>query len=217
MTITEKPNLTLYGIETQLLELMRFREEIEADPDITPQEQAESLKACDESIEAYLKAEVKKVDGIAGYLRECEAREDIAKQEADRIYDQGKAWKKRREQIEMMVQRIMELTNTKRLDGRHSVLALHKSPASVEVAQPDMVPAEYQRVTVTMSAELWKTLQDALAWSGNEKLDPVYFAITACKVTPPEPEKRKIAEALKTGDAVPGCRLITDKQHLVVK
>ena len=206
MTATEKPNLTLYGIETQLLELLNFREAIESDPDMTPQEQQESLKACDESIAQYIRAEVKKADGIARYLREFQARETALVEEADRCYDAAKAWKKRRESLTSMVIDVMQATKQTRIDGRHSVLQLKKNPPSVEVAQPELVPGEMQRVTVKMSRAQWAYLCNT--YPG---------AISNMTASEPEPMKTEIAKRLKEGDGVPGCRLRTDGVRLEVK
>jgi hypothetical protein len=240
MLPSEKPNLTLYGIETQLLELLNFRESIEADPDMTPQEQQESLKACDESIAEYIRAEVKKCDGIARYLREFEARADTLKEEAARCTAMAKNWQKRYDSLEAMVIDIMQATKQTRIDGRHSVLQLKKNPPSVEVAQPELVPHEYQRVTITMTKTEWLMILRAL---------PIAERLAMPQTRGDyEPMKDEIKKRLKeecgvchgqgvvpspakgdptmfhcescngTGRAgVPGCRLRTDGVRLEVK
>lgn len=209
MTATEKPNLTLYGIETQLLELLNFRESIESDPDMTPQEQQESLKACDESIAEYIRAEVKKADGIALYLREFEMRAEALEIESKRLQRKADDWWRRHENLTNMVVDVMKATKQTRIDGRHSVLQLKKNPPSVEVAQPDMVPGDMQRVTVKMTMAQWQQTVAAM---------PMALAIelTGC-AAPPEPMKTEIAKRLKEGDGVPGCRLRTDGVRLEVK
>jgi hypothetical protein len=50
MTASDKRNLTLYGISTQLMELLILRDEITSDPDMTPAEQKDSLAALDDQI-----------------------------------------------------------------------------------------------------------------------------------------------------------------------
>ena len=202
--MTTAPNLTLYGIETQLLELLNFRDSIATDPDLTPTEQKESLDAIDNSIREYVTAEVKKVDGIAHYLREFDARAGVLKQEAKRCADAAKAWEKRGENLESMVISIMQQINATRLDGRTSVLSLRKNPPSVEIVQPELVPAEYQRVTVTMPVSLIKRIEAALM---KQETASLYAELLDAKHGAPEPEKRKIGEELKLGQGVPGCRL----------
>lgn len=227
MTATEKPTLppkalTLYGIETELLELLNFRESIESDPDMTPQEQQESLKACDESIVEYIRAEVKKCDGIAAYIREFDSRAALLEEEADRCKEMARVWQKRKKSLESMVIDIMQVTKQTRIDGRHSVLALKKNPASVDVAQPHLVPAEYERVNVTVRHSLWTNIlalvvqaarrDTTIALLYAEMQDPDKIQLGA-----PEPMKKKIAEELKVGGSVPGCRLRTDSVRLEVK
>lgn len=215
MTATEKPNLTLYGIETQLLELLNFRESIESDPDMTSQEQAESLKACDESIAEYIRAEVKKCDGIARYLREFKVRADALEAEAARCSLMADEWKKRRKSLESMVIDILRAVPGQRIDGRHSVLKLAKNPPSVEVAQPDMVPLEYMRQTVTISSALGLRLINALQL--RKETASLAIELAECKTSASEPMKSKIGEELKVGGSVPGCRLRTDGVRLEVK
>lgn len=212
--INPKPDLSLYGIETQLLELMNFRDDVLSDPDMTPQEQKDSLDAIDKQVQEYITAEVKKCDGIARYLREFGARAATLKEEAKRCSEMAKAWEKRHDSLESMVISIMEQTGQKRIDGKHSVLSLRKNPPSVEVAQPDMVPGEYKRVTVTMPESLWNQVGQSLL------LKDVRVAaalIDSAKVGAPEPMKQKIGEELKVGGSVPGCRLRTDGVRLEVK
>jgi hypothetical protein len=207
----EKPNLTLYGIETQLLELLNFRESIADDPDMTPEEQRLSLEACDQQIAEYVRAEVKKCDGIASYLREFETRAIAMKEESDRCAEQSTAWRKRLRNLESMVISIMQGMKKDRIDGRHSVLQLKKNPASAEIQSPDLVPHEYQRVKVTMSAALWWKIRQKLA------LDPLGTELFDVKDPEAEPMKDKIREELKVGGSVPGCRLRTDSVRLEVK
>jgi hypothetical protein len=213
MTATEKPNLTLYGIETQLLELLNFRESIESDPDMTPQEQQESLKACDESIAEYIRAEVKKCDGIARYLREFEARAAALKEEAARCTQMAKNWQKRYDSLEAMVIDIMQVTKQTRIDGRHSVLQLKKNPPSVEIVQPGFLPADLVRVAVKLTVEQWGHIINWLKPAPSLQIE----LSTAVAGKDPEPMKDEIKKRLKEGDGVPGCRLRTDGVRLEVK
>lgn len=208
MTATEKPNLTLYGIETQLLELLNFRESIESDPEMTPQEQQESLKACDESIAEYIRAEVKKCDGIARYLREFEDRAAVLKAEAARCTVMAKNWQKRYDDLEAMVIDIMQATEQTRIDGRHSVLKLAKNPPSVDPhIQMDLLPYAFQRRTITITEDVYQTLLNG----------PLGTLLLAGTAKDPEPIKTDILKRLKEGDNIAGCRLKTDGVRLEVK
>lgn len=208
------PNLTLYGIETQLLELLNFRDELLDDRDMEEPERAESLKAADAQIAEYVKREVQKVDAIAAMLREFEKRAEALRAEADRIYDRATKWERRHDGLEALVKSIMVAMNKPRLDGKVSTLKLNKSPASVTVPQPDLLPANYQRVKITMTLDLWQRLKDGSALGDlsiklwNELLD--------CKASEPEPIKDAIKAELKAKRGVPGARLVEDNQYLKV-
>ncbi len=204
---TEKPNLSLYGIETQLLELLNFRDSVLDDPDMTAEEQKLSLEACDLQIAEYVRAEVKKVDGVAAYLREFEARAEALKAEAERCRAMAKAWEKRRENLTNMVIGVMQETHTTRIDGRHSVLNLRKNPPSVEVAQPDLVPHELQRRTLALTEQVYQAILNG----------PMGTLLLTAIAKDPEPMKAEILKRLKEGDGVPGCRLRTDGVRLEVK
>jgi hypothetical protein len=203
-------NLTLYNIETELLEVLQLRDEVASDPDMTPQEIAESLKAIDQRIAEYVKAEVRKVDGVAAWIRECDARRKLMADEVDRLDRVRKAWEVRGDRIRQIVIAVMQETGQPKLQGATSVLRLQKNPPSVEVSQPGLVPAEYQRVTVTMPLHVWNSaIYTALmdTYADTALMDSVM-------VGQPEPAKLKIAAELKQNVGVPGCSLITDKVHL---
>lgn len=210
--MTTAPNMTLYGIETQLLELLNFRESVSEDPDMTPAEQKDSLEAIDRQIAEYIRAEVKKCDGIARYLREFETRAEALKAEAKRCSEMAKAWEKRHEALENMVVDVMQATKQTRIDGRHSVLQLKKNPPSVEVAQPELLPHELLRTTVKIPFALWRKVLDEL--HGKAIAAEVY---DKAQWKDGEPMKTEIAKRLKEGDGVPGCRLRTDGVRLEVK
>lgn len=214
--MTTTLNLTLYSIETQLLELLIFRDSVLEDPDMTPQEQKDSLDAIDSSIQVYVTAEVKKCDGIARYLREFETRAFTLRAEAARCTNMAKAWEKRQENLENMVISIMQQTGATRIDGKHSVLSLRKNPPSVDVQTPNLVPSEYNRFTVTMTEALYFRIRNALQLHAESA--PIAVELQhECTATRLEPMKQKIGEELKLGGNVPGCRLKKDSVRLEVK
>jgi len=196
------PNLSLFQIETELLELLRFREDVVSDADMTSAEQADSLEGIDRQIDDYIRREVQKADGIAAYLRECEARAEALKDEAKRIKERADAWTARMDRIKAGVLRVMRLIGKTKIEGHKSTLAIRKNPPSVEIRQPDLVPDEYLRVTVTMPAETWKKILNHFPYL----IGPVG-----------EPSKTAIREALKRGEGVPGCQMNDENTRLEVK
>jgi hypothetical protein len=206
-------NLSLYQIKTELLDLMRFREDVAQDADLTPQEQKASLEAIDQQITEYVHREVAKVDGIASYLRECETRAAVLKAEAKRIHEQAAAWEARHDRLEAVTLRVMQQTGATLLEGANSTFKVKKNPPSVDVAQPELVPTPYNRMTVTMSQSMFHRIVVAL----DKQQDGLGIELRACKTSNPEPMKDAIKAELKQGVGVPGCRLVDDKVRLVVE
>jgi len=112
-----KQSLTLYNIETELLDLVRLRE------DTT---EPEELAAIDTQIAEYVGREVRKVDGIASLLREFERRAEIDRAEAKRISKRAQQWARREARLREMVTSVMEATGQKRIEGQHSSFVLVK-------------------------------------------------------------------------------------------
>lgn len=225
------PNLTLYDIEVELLGLLQFREELASDPEITPEELRDSLEACDAQIREYVGREIKKVDGIASMLREFEAREALTKKEADRIYDQAAKWRKRREVLESITMWSLQSFGRTKIEGKTSTLSLKRCPASVDIAQPDILPDKYKRRSITINEDLLKRIITALPAE-------LALALMGTNASVMEPLKTPIGDELKcpvcqaksalrekcqacggTGESksgVPGARLVTDKVRLDV-
>lgn len=211
------PNLTLYAIQTELVELFELRDEVAAEVRVTEadrQQQAESLAAIDQSIAEYVKREVTKVDNTAGFLRECESRAKMLRAEEQRIAAMRKRWEDREERVKKYVAEVLAIqllpetiemasqnSVLRRLNGRTSELKLCKSPASVEVTDESLLPDELVTITATMPLSEWRDVEVVLPEG------------TACTFQA-HPDKRAIAAELKRGEPVPGARLINDNVHL---
>jgi len=206
MTDTQhKPqDLTLYGIETSIVELLAFRDEIEADPDMTPAEISESLKACDEQIQAVLGRELQKVDGVAHVLMEMEARAEVAKKERDRLNERARTWQKRHDWLEGRViealQFRLQATGAKKLEGETSTLSLRKNPPSVEIRQPLLLPDDYTKHTLTVPHKLMESILDALEMYEAEAYKD-FIGINSKQ----EPMKSEILAELKRSEPCDRC------------
>lgn len=213
---TEHPNLSLYGIETQLMELLQFRESVAEDPDMMPAEIEDSLAACDRQIEEYVRAEVHKADGVAAYLRECEKHAEALAEESKRIASRAKAWQARQERLEQVIIGVMQSVQKTKVEGQRSTLLLRKNPPSANVRQPDLVPIEYKRLTIKLSIAQYERIAAHLM-----KTDAggVLFGelLEARTNSQDEISKSKILAELKAGGSVPGCDMVRDKVRLEVK
>jgi hypothetical protein len=155
-------DLTLYTIDSQLEELIEYRQSRMEDP--TPATE-EALAALDDETQRYMGALTRKIDGVAGLLlRWKEQRETIAAERARlktlsiRIEAQDA---RLRDYVSMVMSGQPEpARGPRRLRGNISELVLRSSggPAPLVVAQPELVPHELQTVEVTLRYDLWEQL-----------------------------------------------------------
>lgn len=113
----------------------------------------ELKKEAESEIARYLEAEVRKVDGVAGYLSTCENQQAFAKAEIERLSNRISAWKNREERVRRYVQDVMERLELKKLEGRTATFSLRAVPASVLILEEKDVPEEFKRTTFTVSID----------------------------------------------------------------
>ena len=207
---------TLYGISAELLNLMEAREAILADWALSNTDQTTSLAEVESAIREQVSALVRKVDGAAFYVREFEARAAAAKAEKERNRDREHMWEARGERLKEYIVSVMQMMGATRLDGDSNTLRLQKCPPSVEIAQPELVPAEYRQVNVPMSEAMWNRLVNVL-FEHDRELWQMFANRGQPNLTDFKLMKTPIKEALKRGDGVPGCVLVTDKMSLRVE
>lgn len=199
-------NMTLYDIETNLLALFESRGEAEAEGD------AEAVAAFDHEIAAVIEAEIKKVDGIAAFLRECEARAEMSKLEALRLTERRNLWTKRAERVKEATLHVMrEVIRETKLEGRFSTLSVKKNPASLQIDAEDLLPPEYFTYTLRLTHNGLKDVLQALRSSG----DNGQWLARNLKVEQ-APINADIKDALKKGDVVPGAKLVDDRYRIEV-
>jgi chromosome segregation ATPase len=104
-------------------------------------------------IEAYLEAEIRKVDNVAGYLAHCEAQQAFAAEEVKRLQQRKQSWERKQERLESSIERVMQIAGKTKLEGRVNTLTLKACPPSVEVLDQKLVPSQYLRTTVTESVD----------------------------------------------------------------
>lgn len=113
----------------------------------------ELKKEAEADIERYLEAEVRKVDGINGYLSTCDNQQGFAKAEIERLRTRMSLWENREERVRRYVQDVMERLGLKKLEGRTATFSLRAVPASVLILDEAEVPEEFKRTTVTVSVD----------------------------------------------------------------
>lgn len=231
-------DLTFADIEPRLVELMADRAALIDEWESQPAEMlladtgefVEALAFRNAAIAAYLKASVKKADGCAAMLLWMESRILAQQAEENRVYALRKSTEAERDFLEACVMEAMHSAGKRLVPGLRHTLKLNRNPPAVVIAQPELVPRTYHRVTVTMSACDWERIVVALPWVGKEidgamKSDipkPPVAAVLKLREKCPECDGTKLtvtedAEVVRCprcegkgtipGAGVPGCRL----------
>jgi len=176
--------LSLFAIETVLLDLIMLREEM--------LESSEDVAAVDEQITAYIRQEVVKVDNIRAFWRHCELMRDAAKAEAETQAQRAKAWASRLDRLKETCRSVMETIpfptgKPRKLEGRTGSLLLKANGGkqAVEISNESMVPDELCTVTVTMP------------WGMLQLIQIVDDEPEGCRIGPRTPSLSLIGEALQ--------------------
>lgn len=138
------PAGTLFEIQDHIQALFDTLEMIDS-PELKAEAEAD--------IARYLEAETRKVDGIAGYLAQCETQQNAAKAEIERLRARCSAWEAREDRVRKYVQDVMERFGDKKLEGRTATFLLRAVPASVVITDEAAIPEEFKRTTVTVSVD----------------------------------------------------------------
>jgi hypothetical protein len=117
----------------------------------------DSLDSCEEEhreelslrIETYVGKLVSKVDSIAGVLKSLENIQMNAKAERDRLMAREKAAERAQNRLEGWVLEVLRKRPDQKLKGKFTTFSIRTSEALV-IVNPDLVPAEWKRVTTTV-------------------------------------------------------------------
>jgi len=206
-------SLTLYDILVEPLRLMEILEEIQEndDEDYEDGVRAELIAETEQAIDKLIELQPTKIDNFCGFHRECEKRAEIDKEEGERLIARAKRWESRKKYLEVRAIQAMQAAGKERIDGQHNTLALRKNPPSVEIAQPELLPAEFLKLSVTLPVTTWSDIYEIL--HPHEEEATVLKDAMAVKCS--EPMKADIAKQLKASDLCPKCggkRLIESGQ-----
>jgi hypothetical protein len=200
--------LSLYKIEAELLTLQEFYQDAlvrlsECSDADRSECEAECAAARDE-IARYVNAEVQKVDNITGFLRWCAANEQQAKAEAARVTRLQRIWQTIGENVKRYALEAMQVSGKRRLETPTSRLRIQtNSQASVVIENAQTVPDRFIVKTLEVSGEAWATITEA-GLAENFVVKETSFSLS------------RIAAALKSGELVPGARLVKG-EHLRVE
>lgn len=195
-------SLTLFDIERALVDLLSEYEECQNDDERTNVQNA---------IEAYVAAEVEKVDGVRAYLRHSEIMAAAAQQEAERFRERAKAWQSRADRLKDACLRIMSGAGKKKLEGRTGALLVKGNGglAPLVITDETMIPEECVVYTGKIAGPLWLRTLKQCPWMEAE------FAGSSVQMKR-EVNNGLVREALAKGP-VAGAFLTDREKHLEVK
>ena len=159
---------SLFCIEHALGDLFETRQELIEQVAYTDDQIADkqaALDAVDAAIVETVTAEVRKVDNISRFLLELAARRKAIHAEGKRLEALDDGLYRTETRIKEMVLQIMRDTDTKKLEGKLGTLRRQNNGGvlAVEVAQRDMVPSRFLKITATMPMIRWQLICEALA------------------------------------------------------
>jgi hypothetical protein len=196
---------TLFCIEHALGDLFETRQEIIDEIAYTDEQVTQKSLALDGvnlAIQEYVTAEVRKVDNISRFLLEMKARREALAKENRRLDILAEGCERTETRIKEMVLGIMRDTDTKKLTGEIGTLRRQNNGGAlgVDVVQPDLVPDEMKRVTVSMPLDLW---HDVCHTTDFETLVRLGEGVKEGK---PEPDLMAIRRELEKRVPCPKCK-----------
>lgn len=211
-------SVTFYDIESGLSQLALRRDELReqvTDPMHTDAERIsllEEINGIELAIAAYAQAEPRKVDSITDLIRQEEALAEAPAKRLKQLAELVDAHKRRAAWLRGLLLSGMQVAGKTEISGINSRVRIQKNPAAVEIVQPHLVPAEFQKFTVTMSGDLLARLRAILA--DDTECEGITKALYAAK--PADAAKSLIKPVLQRGEGVPGC-VLSQGARLVIE
>lgn len=157
---------SLFHIATGLQRLMAQRQDLIAEFEelTTPEEQVpigNAIEALEVQIKEQVRAEVRKVDGVRGYILHEEMLEQAAKAEKERQAASEKGHHDAVEHVKKLALFVMDEIGESRLQGKTGTIRAQNNGGLVPLAipQPELVPDELVRYEGTWSANVWETMK----------------------------------------------------------
>lgn len=144
-------DLSLFGIEAGLHELMTVWQEAES---------PEAVQAAEVEIRAYACAEVRKVDGIRRYVRACESQAAAAKAEMTAQAQRVRMWEARRDRLKQFVFDAMQSFGVKRIEGETGSLMIkgNGGKQAVTVTDESLIPEGLCEYSGSIPGDLWQAM-----------------------------------------------------------
>lgn len=221
------PRLSLFQIVSELHGLIEQRwdamERMAAmSPDVltASPEIGEEIAACDMLIKQYLHGHlVNKTDGCSFAIKEYDARADAKAKAAAELKASAERDAETAKRIKAMVLEVMQEFGEKKLPGRLFTITRQGNGGqqALTIAQPDLVPEAFERVTIKCSAVIWRLISGYLLQYWGDHFDMTFEDVRARLQVDREPDPNAIRTALESQQGVPGCRLEERGEHIRIR
>ena len=200
--------VTLFDVEESLTALLHTAEMV------TPADEAAFLL----DFQAALTTATDKRDRVAGRLAKLENQQAFAAAEIKRLQEFRKSAESQQARLENYVSYVIQRMGKdaknkwRKLEGNTSTMFLRACAASVDVTDESLVPLDYKRAMVHMSAAMWNDILGVLA-----DCTPAFFAQVQQATagdTAITLDKVAIKASIQAGVEVTGAKLIIDKTTL---
>lgn len=163
-------------------------------------EQGEASTEAMDRLQMFCQAMDVKVDRLGRFLRVMETRAEYCKRESARYAARAKRALSKIERTESMVLYYLASHDLKKIESHEFTLKRNKnSQDSVEISQPDRIPALFRRFEARVEGPLWLEVIDALPQTLAEPLG-------AC-VRSNEPSNSAIKAHIASGGVVDGATI----------
>lgn len=164
------------------------------------EEQGEASAEAMDRFQLFCQAMDLKIDRIGRFLRVMETRAEYCKNESARYAARAKRAQNKIERTESMVLYYLASHDLKKIESHEFTLRRNKnSQDSVEITQPDRIPANLRRFEVKVYGPLWLEVIDALPKTLAEPL--------AASVKSNEPSNSAIKAHIVSGGVVEGASI----------
>ena len=149
--------VTLYSTTQDFIGLLELMEVQESDP--TPEQEA--------AIQETIAAHVRKVDGVAKFMRHMDSQSDLAAAEIKRLQDRKRSIDGHIARFEKYILDCLEMAGMDKFDGETATIARRKNPPKLIIDAEEAIPARFQ-VIIPERVEINKEGVKAALKAGTE-------------------------------------------------
>lgn len=128
--------VTLYSATQEFFGLLDMMEQQSEDP--TPEQETAIRQAID--------AHVRKVDGVARFMKHMDSQADFAAAEIKRLQERKRSIEAHQRRFEKYVLDCLEMAGVEKFDGETATITRRKNPPKLVVISEESIPAEFQTI-----------------------------------------------------------------------